>query len=210
MDAFAADVEDDVITPALTAGVVAQDAEEEERRGEQGGGGNEEQAGPDQHQHHHQRAAPEIKAIDRSSVARICSGQVCLLGWLIVGGLCLLSSIPLTLPPSLPPSLVPPLPGRHRPRHGRQGACGERIGRRGHPGNYAKCRYFSPFIPNASHIPSSLPPFLPPSLLLHLQVEVKLKDWGVDLIEVSDNGSGVAPKNYQVCTCEAARGRDKG
>jgi len=104
MDAFAADVEDDVITPALTAGVVAQDAEEEERGGEQGGGGNEEQAGPDQHQHHHQRAAPEIKAIDRSSVARICSGQVCLLGWLIVGGLCLLSSIPLTLPPSLPPS----------------------------------------------------------------------------------------------------------
>jgi DNA mismatch repair ATPase MutL len=29
-------------------------------------------------------------------------------------------------------------------------------------------------------------------------VEVRLKDWGVESIEVSDNGSGVAPANYQV------------
>lgn len=29
------------------------------------------------------------------------------------------------------------------------------------------------------------------------QVEVRLKDWGVESIEVSDNGSGVAPSNYQ-------------
>ena len=46
------------------------------------------------------------------------------------------------------------------------------------------------------------PPTHPPTLSFPLiqtqQVEVKLKDWGVELIEVSDNGSGVAPKNYQV------------
>lgn len=28
-------------------------------------------------------------------------------------------------------------------------------------------------------------------------MEVRLKDWGVESIEVSDNGSGVAPSNYQ-------------
>lgn len=32
------------------------------------------------------------------------------------------------------------------------------------------------------------------------QVEIKLKEWGVDHIEVSDNGSGVAPKDYQGLT----------
>eukprot|EP00624_Nannochloropsis_granulata_P003182 evm.model.NODE_26153_length_34556_cov_35.353714.3 len=74
MEAFAADVEDDVITSSLTAGVVARDTEEKERAGEQGGSGEEQ--GVDQEKHQHQRAAPEIKAIDRSSVARICSGQV--------------------------------------------------------------------------------------------------------------------------------------
>ena len=31
----------------------------------------------------------------------------------------------------------------------------------------------------------------------YTQVEVRLKDWGVESIEVSDNGSGVAPSNYQ-------------
>lgn len=31
-------------------------------------------------------------------------------------------------------------------------------------------------------------------------IEIKLKEWGVESIEVSDNGSGVAPKDYQGLT----------
>lgn len=101
MDAFVADVEDDVITPA-----VARDTEEEERGGEQGGNGEEQ--GADQYQHHHQRAAPEIKAIDRSSVARICSGQVCYVGLVVCKWPAVAFFHAPTLPHSLP-SLLSPL-----------------------------------------------------------------------------------------------------
>jgi DNA mismatch repair protein PMS2 len=31
-------------------------------------------------------------------------------------------------------------------------------------------------------------------------VEIRLKEWGVDSIEVSDNGSGVPPRNYEGLT----------
>jgi len=40
-------------------------------------------------------------------------------------------------------------------------------------------------------------------------VEVKLRDWGLELIEVSDNGSGIAPKNYQVRTWLQTRKRER-
>lgn len=100
MEAFAADVDDDVIPSSLTAGVVARDTEKEERGTERGGDGEEQ--GVDQEKHYHQRAAPEIKAIDRSSVARICSGQVYFVG---------LFAVALLNAPSLTPTLSSsPLP----------------------------------------------------------------------------------------------------
>ena len=35
-------------------------------------------------------------------------------------------------------------------------------------------------------------------------VEIRLKEYGSVLIEVADNGSGVSPENYQVCSTMAS------
>lgn len=32
------------------------------------------------------------------------------------------------------------------------------------------------------------------------RIDIRLKEYGADLIEVADNGPGISPKNYQVCT----------
>lgn len=76
MDSFAADVDEDIVVPSLFARNTPRACVEKEEGERPDRMEEDEKQEPPTNQHVQQRAAPEIKAIDRSSVARICSGQV--------------------------------------------------------------------------------------------------------------------------------------
>lgn len=76
MDSSAADVDEDIVVPSLFARDTPRACVEKEEGERPDMMEEDEKQEPPTNQHVQQRAAPEIKAIDRSSVARICSGQV--------------------------------------------------------------------------------------------------------------------------------------